>query len=75
VSIYYNLLEEIFYIGDRYSVQIFTKDGNCQQRIGDQNSGNKMNQFNRIYGICVMNDQLYVSDYNNKRVQIFRRKS
>jgi len=72
-SIYYNVLEEMFYIGDSYSVQLFRKDNTCIQRLGDTTDGNKMNQFYNVWGLSVVNDQLYVSDFNNKRIQIFRR--
>jgi len=71
-SIFYCKIEEIFYVGDLYSVQLFLKDKICIQRIGDVGSGNKMDQFNDICGICVIDDQLYLSDSNNKRIQIFR---
>jgi len=72
-SIFYHILEEMFYIGDWYSVQLFTKENICIQRIGDTTTGNKMNQFNYGYGLSVCDDQLYVCDRNNKRIQIFRR--
>jgi len=73
-SIYYSLLEEMFYIGDAYSIQLFTKDGICLQRIGDKQKGNGMNQFNMVYAICLIRDQLYITDNENNRIQIFRRK-
>jgi len=71
-SIYHNLFENIFYVGDSYSLQLFTQEGTCLQRIGDKCNGNKMNQFSGVFGVCVIDDQLFVSDYNNRRIQIFR---
>jgi len=62
-SIYYHDFEEIFYIGDYNSIQLWTNDM-CIQRFNSPGS--------QIYGICVIDDRLYVSDYNNKRVQIFK---
>jgi len=74
-SIYYNLSEDLMYIGDNFSVQLFMKDGTCIQRLGDKINGNQMNQFNVVYGICVLDDRLYVSDYGHLRIQIFERAS
>jgi len=70
-SIYNCLSEDLIYVGDSCSVQIFRRDSICIQRLGDKESGTKMNQFNIVYGICVMYDRLYVSDWNNHRIQIF----
>jgi len=64
--------EKIFYIGDRFSVSLWT-DGECFRRLGDQESGRKMNQFDAVFGICKTDDRLFVSDFENKRIQIFRR--
>jgi len=64
----------MIYIGDRFSLQLFSKDCVCRQRIGSHKVGNGMDEFSRIYGICIVNDELYVSDSNNRRIQIFRRK-
>jgi len=74
-SIYNNKEEEIFYVGDDFSVQLFKKNGVWIQRIGDQIKGTKMGQFNRVFGMCVVDEQLYVVDNCNNRVQIFRRRS
>jgi len=65
--IYYNLNEQLFYIGDRYSVQLFEKNGSCLQRLSDM-------QYSFIYGICAINDRIYVSDDRDSRVQIYLRK-
>jgi len=72
--IFNNEGEGIFYVGDEFSVQLFEgRKGLCIQRIGDRMKGNGMHQFNLIYGICIVNDQLFVSDDWNNRIQIFRR--
>jgi len=60
--------EELFYIGDRFCVQIWEKNGICLQRIDDGGF-----EFSWIYGVCVMNDRLYVSDDRNGQIQIFKR--
>jgi len=73
-SIYYHFNENIFYIGDQFSIQLFTKEGDlCVQRLGDPEEGNKKNRFERVYGVCVVDEHLFVSDYLNKRIQIYRR--
>jgi len=73
LSIYLNKLEELFYIGDYHCIQLFTKDGICLQRINEDAYGDATNLSNAIYGICIMDDRLYVSDVDNKRIQIFKR--
>jgi len=72
-SIFNDFLEDTVYIGDQVSVQLIRK-GVCIQRLGSEERGSDMNQFNEVYGIYVMDNQLYVSDYANRRIQIFRRK-
>jgi len=69
-SIYYCVLSETIYVGDNHSVQIYTRNGICRQRLG----GSKECELNWVYGMCVFNDQLYVCDRNHHRVQVFRLK-
>ena len=72
-SIYYDL-EGTFYIGDSVSVQLFSKEGLCYERLGlDSTQGSGMNQFDGVFGIIVLNGKLYVSDGCNHRIQVFRR--
>jgi len=70
-GIYNHLLENLIYVGDLVSMQIFRKDGVCIQRLGDKNFGDQMNQFYCVSDICVMDNRLYVSDRFNKRIQVF----
>jgi len=73
-SIYYSKFDNMFYIGDNYTVQIFIKIENQRiQRIGGTTHGKKMKEFSGVYGISVINDRLYVSDCDNRRIQLFRR--
>jgi len=73
-SIYYSKSEEIVYIGDSCSVRLYTtNDDKCIQRIGGTFWGSGKNQFDVVFGVFVFDDQLYVSDYGNKRIQIFRK--
>jgi len=64
-SIYHYLIDNTFYIGDYSSVQIFTKDDQCIQRIEDT--------FSIVYGVAIIDEQLYISDNLNNRIQIFKR--
>jgi len=67
-SIYYDELERIFFIGDHHKISIFLSNGFCIQRLGDQNF------FQGIYGLCKIDDDLFVSDFTNNRIHIFRQK-
>jgi len=67
-TIYYYPFDDIFYVGDVCSVTLYTKENICIQRIGE-------NQFSFILGLCVIDNCLYVSDNDNKRILIFKRKS
>jgi len=69
--IYNDIEEEIFYVGDQSSLQLFLPNGECLQRIGEKNSGEAMNEFDGVYGICKINNQLCVCDNGNDRIQIF----
>jgi len=75
-SIYEDLEDEIFYIGDCCSVQLFRKqDDVCVQRIGVSLFGDKVNgHFQGVHGIGIMNNRLYVTDYDGFRIQIFKLK-
>jgi len=73
-SIYLYNLEEIFYIGDVCSVQLFTKNNECIQRLGDVVYGTTMKQFYYVYSICVLDDRLYVCDYLTRQIKAFKRK-
>jgi len=63
-SIYYNLLEEIFYIGDWESVQLWRrKDGVCIQTI----------RAHGVRSVGIIDDRLYVLEKVDKRISIFKR--
>jgi len=69
-SIYY--CENIIYVGDKSSVQLFTEEGKFLQRLGDKKTGNSEGQFYYAWGVCVVIDKLYVSDRDNERIQVFQ---
>jgi len=66
--------DDRLYIGDTKSIQIFTKDGKCTQRLGDKENGNQKGQFDYIRGICIYKEKLYICDFENSRIQVFRQK-
>jgi len=72
-SICYN--ENILYIGDMYCVQLFLCDGTFLQRMGGSGEGKGEGEFNVVGGICVVGDRLYVTDFCNDRIQVFRLKT
>jgi len=79
-SIYHSISESVIYVGDDYSVQLFTDfshglhgSGLCIQRLGDKTTGTGLDQFFYVAGMCVIDDQLYVSDWNNERITIFKK--
>jgi len=67
-SIYHHLSEDLIYVGDGLCVQLLSKDGVCLQRLYHATN-------DPIYGICVMDDRLYLSDSDNQRIRIFERSS
>jgi len=70
-SIYLHSSESLFYIGDDSSVQLFYEDGFCIQRICGRVVGH--NELNHVYGLCIMDDHLYVTQCGNSRIQIYQR--
>jgi len=64
------LYEESLYISDNMSIQLFSKHGILEQKIGGI-EGHQRGQFNSPRGICIVNRKLYVADTWNGRIQIF----
>ncbi|XP_019859210.1 PREDICTED: E3 ubiquitin-protein ligase TRIM71-like [Amphimedon queenslandica] len=50
-------------------VQVFSEDGTAVRRIGSKGNGN--GQFDSPWGLLLVRDRLYVSDYNLHCVQYF----
>jgi len=74
-SIYYPLsilwYEHLFYVGDRYGVQVFTKQGKCNQVFGISKDGSGKGEFDVVTGLCMVNDKLYIVDCCNSRIQVW----
>jgi len=70
-AIYLSNEEKVLYIGDIFSVQIFTLRGQCLQRIGRTLNQMAMGGlFATIYSIAEYGDHLYVTDSDG--IQSFR---
>jgi len=61
------LHENLFYFGDCYGIQVFTKEGKCIQSFGSPGSGKK--ECDEVTGICIVDDKLYIVD--NPRIQVW----
>jgi len=62
--------EEVFYIGDNVSVQLWTNELKFLQRIGES-IGTAVGKFHCVRGICIVKGRLHVNDKWNNRMQIF----
>jgi len=65
--------EDILYVGDVYCLQLFTCEGIFLQKLGSQHpAGVGKGEFRCVWGICVIQNLLYVSDRLNNRIQVFK---
>ena len=60
---------EVFASSNDGFVQVFSEDGTAVRRIGSKGNGN--GQFECPWGLLLVGDRLYVSDYHLHRVQYF----
>jgi len=67
-SVYY--WENIFFVGDDFCIQIFDENRKFLQKIGSK--GKENGEFRLVRGICMINNLLYVSDRDNRRIQVFK---
>jgi len=65
--------EGVVYVGDEYAIQLFTRMGKFIKRLGQTEQGQHIGYFRGIYGLLLHCDRLYVSDFNNRRIQVFMR--
>jgi len=65
---------DMIYVGDQLSLQLFTREGKCEQRLGETVRGQKDTQFNHVFGFVIEDSYLYVCDFLNKRIQIFEQR-
>jgi len=70
------LSEEICYIGDDESIQLFTKDGIFLQRIKHtiHESGSRLSYMGQFHdlGIVIIEDKLFLSNELNNRIQVWK---
>jgi len=67
--------EDIIYVGNETCIQSFTYDGIWIQKIGGNSRALDEGLFNYAWGLCVVKNRLYVSDRDNKRIQVFQEKT
>ena len=63
--------EKKLFIADNLNQRIIMTDleVNFIKSVGSE--GAKINQFDGPYDLCLLNNNLYVCDYNNKRIQVY----
>jgi len=67
------IYDEYLYIGDSYRVQVFNKHGEFVQRVGaGLDPGTQKGEFNDAAGLCILKGRLFVADFWNSRIQIFK---
>ena len=59
------------YVSSEYKLQKFTSGGEFIKHVGCDKLGSGEGEFNDPYGITLHNNQLYVCDCNNHRIQVF----
>ena len=59
------------YVSSQYKLQKFTSGGEFIDHVGCDKSGSGEAEFDDPYGITLHNNQLYVCDCNNHRIQVF----
>jgi len=67
--------QQMLIVSDQCSVQLLSCQGEFMQRLGGKDIGKDLGQFHGAWGICVVQNRLYVSDYFNSRIQAFRLKA
>jgi len=64
--------EGLLYVGDHVGVQVFTKEGTFLHRFGKNERGSGDGEFTWIHGLHVVQNRLFISDYGNHRIQMWR---
>jgi len=60
--------EDLFYITDNKSIQLFNRKGKCVQRIEER--AHNISDIHYNYGLCLFNGLLYISDNYEKQGKI-----
>jgi len=60
------------YVGDMKGVQVFTKSGEFLYRFGKGDHGSGTGEFFQVRGILIVDNRLYVSDHENKRLVVLK---
>jgi len=63
------LYENLLYVGDWNGIQVYSKQNKCIKYFG--NYGTRKGEFKRVTSLCIINDQLYIIDSGNNRIQVW----
>ena len=59
------------YVASRHKLQKFDRNGRFVNSVGSGSKGSKPGEFNRPQGVKVHQNQVYVCDLHNNRIQLF----
>jgi len=62
------IYDNIYYVGDYFSIQLFTKKGHCLQRLERIDNVN----ISGVISICILKGCLCISEYSTRCVRVFR---
>jgi len=65
------LYENLFYVSDTFRIHVFTKENECIDSFGN-GKGSGQGECNGIRSVCIVNDKLYLVEYVNKRIQVWK---
>jgi len=67
--------EDLLYVGDHYRLTLWSRHGDLIQRIGGNAYDREPGKFSLVCGVAAVGNELFVSDRNNNRIQVFQRVS
>jgi len=59
------------YVTSRLKLQKFDRNGKFVKSVGSGSWGSKLGEFNVPQGVKVHQNQVYVCDFHNNRIQVF----
>ena len=63
--------DDNIYVTSKHMLQKFTRSGDLKASVGDKQANVKYNRFNDPRGVTIHQNQVYVCDRNNHRIQVF----
>jgi len=62
----------LYYISDVLSLQVWNQEGKFLCRMGKNVRGKNIGEFNGIYGVTGKENDIFISDTGNRRLQLWR---